>query len=73
MSFMVDFQREVRATVAIDDRVDRLNRYYAIIFILACILFLTTKNIVGKQIFCFTPAQFTASQVRFGCGPREAK
>ena len=64
MSFMMDFRKEVVAeSSAIDDRADQLNRYYAIVFILACIIFLTTKNIVGKQIFCFTPQRFTALQV----------
>ena len=66
MSFLMDFRNEVlaRSRCAIDDRVDRLNRYYAIVFIIACVFFLSTKNIVGKQIFCFTPERFTLTQVR---------
>ena len=62
---MTDFHKEVLANghSAIDDRADQLNRYYAIVFIIACVIFLTTKNIVGKQIFCFTPQRFTSLQV----------
>lgn len=67
MSFMTDFHKEVLANghSAIDDRADQLNRYYAIVFIIACVIFLTTKNIVGKQIFCFTPQRFTSLQTAY--------
>ena len=68
MTFMFDFHGDVKKAGGLnptDDRVDRLNRYYTVIFILVCVLFLTTKNIVGKNIFCFTPQRFTPTQTEY--------
>ncbi|RNA21593.1 innexin unc-9-like isoform X6 [Brachionus plicatilis] len=48
-----------------DDFVDRLNRKYTVVIILAFVTILTSKQYIGEPLACFCPAHFTGAHVEY--------
>ncbi|CAF0710188.1 unnamed protein product [Brachionus calyciflorus] len=48
-----------------DDFVDRLNRKYTVVLIIAFVTILTSKQYIGEPLACFCPAHFTGAHVEY--------
>ncbi|XP_033761632.1 innexin unc-9-like [Pecten maximus] len=48
-----------------DNYIDRISRYYTIMFLLFFNIYVVTEEYVGKPIYCWCPPEFTDNEVKY--------